>query len=638
MNYRADIDGLRAIAVLLVVLYHAGFTQISAGFIGVDVFFVISGFLITSILLPEIRTQKLSFTAFFLKRAKRILPVFYFVSIVTVFLGYILLLPEDFLNLVESFVSASFFGANFFFWTQSSGYFQSSTAQMPLLHTWSLSLEEQFYFLWPITLVLFHRYFRSIQIICVLLISVVFLVIFSEWAAINKSNGAYFLLPTRAWELLIGATLGLAMYKKQLTITHRFSNVFSVLGLSLIFFAALTFDKLTTFPGLNALFPCLGAALIIYSGQNKSSFMTKALSLKVFTHIGLLSYSLYLWHWPIIAYLNYLNVEFTLSVKISVVLSSVILSYFSWKYVEQFFRKIKVNEVKGVSFYFLLPCLISSLFLLFVTSKGGDLKELHLVQGYSEAREKVRMPMFDDGWCYKLEEDILNENYQTNNLDCYLGMPESQKFSMFFGDSHAAHFQPLIQKLMIESNSRSYTYITSNCFPSLNYINSKNFGGNPKLCKRFRQMIKNRLDSSELDNVYIAAKWDSNLKWLSETDEAIAYMSTRVNHIYILPQVPSYKSNIGKNHLKSFASSLYRKQYVYPLNEKYKNANHMVSQLAEKYSNVTFIALDRFFQGGEIFDSVGFPLYYDDDHLNIYGSEKLADFVVAEGLDSLAYH
>lgn len=339
LSYRADIDGLRAVAVMLVVLNHVGFSLFSGGFVGVDVFFVISGYLITGIILGQVEKGTFSFTDFYLRRARRILPALYVVLLCVMVAGYYFFLPSDYSALSQSTLSAVFFASNLFFWKNSGGYFSSSSEEMPLLHIWSLSVEEQFYFIWPFSLLLIlklkgvgHRLFVALALL-------VLSFGFSEFGVRHEWSSAYFLLPSRAGELLVGALLAFWLAKKPTVNGASFkANAASAVGLAMVLVPALLLDKTSGFPGLNALIPCAGAGLIIISRIFGKSLVSWVLESRPFVFVGLISYSLYLWHWPLISFLHYSRIEITEKVALGLVVASIAIGYLSWRFVEQKFR------------------------------------------------------------------------------------------------------------------------------------------------------------------------------------------------------------------------------------------------------------------------------------------------------------
>lgn len=262
MQYRADIDGLRSIAIIPVVLYHAGVSLFRGGYVGVDVFFVISGYLITSILLEDIEKNRFSLELFYFRRAKRIFPALFFLLFISYFLCYYLFVPEDFKRFAKSFVATLLFSSNIIFWRES-GYFDINSELKPLLHTWSLSVEEQFYIFFPLFLYFMTKKLRKKLNLTIIAIFAISLFI-SIWGVYNKPSATFYLLPTRAWELMLGAILAIGVLKP---INTKFAReALSFFGFLLIVISIFFYDKNTLFPGYAALLPCLGTFLIIYTG------------------------------------------------------------------------------------------------------------------------------------------------------------------------------------------------------------------------------------------------------------------------------------------------------------------------------------------------------------------------------------
>ena len=279
MKYRADIDGLRAIAVLPVIFFHLDLPGFSGGFVGVDVFFVISGFLITSIILKEINDEKFSIVRFYERRIRRIFPALFPVLLFTLIIGAFLFDYQSFKGLGESITATTLFSSNILFWHQS-GYFDSSSLLKPLLHTWSLAVEEQFYIFFPLLLISINRFSKKRYMpwllgLCLISFSL------SLYGVYTYQTATFYLVPTRAWELLSGAILALGVIPQLQSSLHR--NLFSIVGLCLIIFSVGVYTEATLFPGAAALAPVLGASLIIYSGggggRNQSSVSSSASNL-----------------------------------------------------------------------------------------------------------------------------------------------------------------------------------------------------------------------------------------------------------------------------------------------------------------------------------------------------------------------
>ena len=295
MIYRKEIDGLRAVAVVPVILFHAGLAVFSGGYVGVDVFFVISGYLITTILISELEQGNFSIARFYERRARRILPALFLVMLCCIPFAWIWMLPKELQDFSLSLVAVALFGSNILFWRQES-YFAPAAELKPLLHTWSLAVEEQYYLLFPLALMLCWRFGRGRVFLTIAGVAVASLLL-SEWGWRNAPSANFYLAPMRAWELLIGSLCAFWLSGRDL----RPNNRLSLLGLALIVFAIFYYDDATPFPSVYALLPVLGTALIILFG-GAGTWVAGMLGARPFVGIGLISYSAYLWHQPLFAF------------------------------------------------------------------------------------------------------------------------------------------------------------------------------------------------------------------------------------------------------------------------------------------------------------------------------------------------
>lgn len=355
--YRPDIDGLRAIAVLTVVLFHADISIFSGGFVGVDIFFVISGFLITRLLIAEIdKTGHIDFGKFYLRRIRRLLPAFIFTVISSSVFAIWILSPQDLENYGATLIHSVLSISNVYFYTQS-GYFDIASKLNPLLHTWTLGVEEQFYFVWPILLFLAAPK-KWIAPLLASLIGLISLYLAQRWIQ-NHTSAVFYLMPFRIFEFSIGAVL---VWLLRIPLKSKiYKEPLLLLGLALITYSVFGYSDQTLFPGVNALVPCLGAALCIYAGDARIS--GRILSNRLFVGIGLMSYSLYLAHWPVIVfYKQHIGgAELTRVETIMVVVASSVIAMFMYFYIEKPFRKGRATNG-----YFLFSCAIFSLLISYM--------------------------------------------------------------------------------------------------------------------------------------------------------------------------------------------------------------------------------------------------------------------------------
>ena len=370
MQYRSEIDGLRAIAVIPVILFHAGIESFKGGFVGVDVFFVVSGYLITSIILSDLEKNTFSLLNFYERRIRRIIPALFVVSAACVPIASIWLLPTDTVKFANSLIGVTTFSSNIIFWLDS-GYFDTAAELKPLLHTWSLAVEEQYYVLFPIFMIITIRLGLRWSLTILVIIFIVSLIL-AHWASLNRPGAAFYLLPARAWEILLGSLI--AFYASriyQIKIPRVLQQILGVLGALLISFAVFYFDEKTPSPGLYMLCPTIGAALIIIFAT-KGTLVQYVLSSKLMVGIGLISYSLYLWHQPLFAFSKYINLDplGTTEILLLVVLAFS-LAYLTWRFIEQPFRdrnRINSKTTLGIVLVSFLVLLGAALAL--VETKG----------------------------------------------------------------------------------------------------------------------------------------------------------------------------------------------------------------------------------------------------------------------------
>lgn len=335
IRYRSDIDGLRAVAILPVVLYHAKIGPFVGGFTGVDVFFVISGFLITSMLMGDLSVGQYSIVDFYERRIRRIIPALIFVLVPVLICGLLTMLPHDLRTLGASAAATTLFSSNIFFW-RTSGYFESASELSPLLHTWSLAVEEQFYVLYPLLLYLIWRFARA-RVFAVIAMFAIVSFLYNIYAVRAAPTFDFYMLPSRAWELMIGSLL---CFDRQQVAHQRFRDIASLCGLALILLGIFNISESMPFPGFAALLPCLGAALVIFGGNFGPSWAGRLLGTKPLVWVGLISYSLYLWHWPALVFARYISVGApSWPVNVAVLAGAFALSFFSWRFVERPFRR-----------------------------------------------------------------------------------------------------------------------------------------------------------------------------------------------------------------------------------------------------------------------------------------------------------
>jgi peptidoglycan/LPS O-acetylase OafA/YrhL len=424
LKYRPEIDGLRALAIVPVILFHAGFELFSGGFVGVDVFFVISGYLITTILIEDIVNKRFSIINFYERRARRILPALFFVMLVSIPFAWMWMLPSQMEDFSKSLVAVSLFASNVLF-LRETGYFETAAEEKPLLHTWSLAVEEQYYVLFPIFLILAWRFGKN-RVLWMIVVMAAISLLLSELGWRNKATANFYLAPTRAWELFAGSIAAFIVQKQGV----QRNNALAMFGLAAVLFSIFFYDETIPFPSVYALVPVLGVVmLVLYADKN--TITAKLLSNKGFVGIGLISYSAYLWHQPLFAFARILSgKQPTMLTMSALTVFSIVLAFLSWRFIEKPFRSSDIVNRAQI----FVASLIVMAFFIFVGLIG------HHKDGYSA-------------------NENLNHVVDTSSLT-HVDVP-----IYVIGDSHAEH---LISGLEILNIGAVINMSSGGCIPFRN--------------------------------------------------------------------------------------------------------------------------------------------------------------------------
>lgn len=439
-DYRPDLDGMRAVAILPVLLFHAGLPGVPGGFIGVDVFFVLSGYFMARIILTDLDRGCFSVKQFYVRRIRRIFPALAAMIAVSSVAAWLLFMPQEFLYFAKSVRASALFTANILF-RRESGYFDLASDMKPLLHTWSLSVEEQFYLIFPVALFLSYKYAH--RWIFLILLSTIFLSFSAGiWAVFHAPAKAFYLLQFRIWELLIGGLVAAAPPAKFAAFTSR---AMTVVGLACVLVPVCFYSPELAFPGVYAAVPCLGTALVIYS-RCEEGMIAGFLSNPVSIFVGQISYSLYLWHWPIIVFSRYaLGRELTGGWILGVLVASFTVAYLSWRFVEQPARYGKVADSHKVLFAFSGCAILTAIAFAFVVNKYDGLPErlpkdaLRLYQATNDRSQFYSKRCFADTDGSGLTPDQIRKS----DL-CRVGASSGEPQFLIWGDSHAAAIAPAI--------------------------------------------------------------------------------------------------------------------------------------------------------------------------------------------------
>ena len=677
ISYRKEIDGLRAIAVIPVVFFHAGISSFSGGYVGVDVFFVISGYLITSLIVAEKEKEEFSIINFYERRARRILPALFFMSLVCVPFSFLLMSPSQLKEFSDSLISIPLFVSNFVFWGES-GYFSSAAEEKPLLHTWSLAVEEQYYLLFPIFILIFWKLKKEILVSIIFITSILSILLaqfgsnlasqppfYDEVFRYNAiPDFAFFLAPTRAWELLFGSLTAFFLLKER---KNKFfvSQILSLTGMSMIIFSIIAFDSSTSFPGFSALIPVLGTILIIIYAK-EGTLIYKLLSLRPLVFFGLISYSIYLWHQPLFAFTRLSSIN-SPSVMTYVILSliSFFLGWLSWKYIEAPFRKKDFFTRKQI----FLSSLIVGLFIISIGVIG--VSSNGFIERFSQKELKAIQPeKFSNSIC-KWTSPI--EEYP--NLEfCEFGDLNSLKKSIvLYGDSHADSLTSSLDKSLKEKKLKGIKIINSYCEPVIGFYNKKNaniFSKNR--CEEIFSKILIEIKKINVEHVIIFNRWSfrffpvkdqiSQLNFNNE-EGGIEYVKNFREYLAFdginFTSDGESKKNTFNKFIKSFLDKEIKVKLIYPLPEVGWNLSklNMVNSIfngsipdkvstsvqvfnkRQNFSNYVLdslkdsaflerIYLDKIFcsetyKGRCIAQIDGIPFYYDSNHLSNKGAEVL---------------
>lgn len=556
-TFRPDIEGLRAIAVGGVIAFHFGLSDLPGGFIGVDIFFVISGYLITRHLIQEIgRSGTVDLWRFYGRRARRLLPASLLVIATTLAAGYFILAPSEQQLYAKGALFASSYVINLWLLRWSFDYFAADTASNPFLHFWSLSVEEQFYLLWPAFLLLV-AWFRPGARGIALILGVVALVSFgvSAWMTSESQPWAFYFSPLRAWEFAVGGLVSLVVAERWAS-AFRFSPVMGWTGIALIAVAYLSVSETDPFPGFIALLPVAGTAMLLLSGAHKSAVGPAGLlSLPPFQWTGKLSYSLYLWHWPVIVYATILWPDLTLAGRLACLAVTVGLSFLSYRYVENPVRSngwLSAGSLRSLGLAALLTSLGVTLSYgaaqIAARSVGPEQKLIADSAARSSSARQI------DSACVASLE-------QTKPRSCSLGASKPQKTIVLFGDSHADHWSTPLAKIAETNNWRLVTYLKSSCsvaaVPTWNVRLMRAYSE----CDAWRQTAMKEIASLKPDAVivsqfsysYVENDVNGGLKHLVSRDvwagglrASLAALRKTGAEVVLLRDVPVHKSYLDR--------------------------------------------------------------------------------------------
>lgn len=645
LQYRADIDGLRAVSIVSVVLYHVGLPYVSGGFVGVDVFFVISGYLITKIVAAEMRHGTFSFSRFYERRARRLLPTLAVVLAACFVVGLFVMVPQDFEEFAHSMFYTLIFTANIFF-ADRGGYFDPSLNLAPLLHFWSLAVEEQFYLVWPLVLLALTRYLPGRVVVAVaVLIALSFLA--NVTTLDDDARAAFYMPHTRAWELLLGCILALAAPRLGRAVAH----VAGVLGLALIMWAVLNLDHRVPYPGFWALVPTLGAVLVIWSGERGPSLVGRLLSLRPLVFIGLVSYAWYLWHWPAIAFFRYEFGREPAGGEIAAMIAiPFVLAVLSWAYLEKPIRqrtwwpdrKRAIRAGFAVSLSLIAISGAGYLSDGFIHRFPAEMQEL--------ARKKLRQKM--ETGCVEASADAIARD----ELCRVWAENDDVPGVLLWGDSHARVLAPVFGNIAREGKvPLIYTGLTS-CPPLIGIERQDDIAGFHDACEDLNRAVEDLLQRHKFTDVVLAARWnyylgglkadgspwgeqpyfkdttraggtlaDNRLIFAEAFKRTIDVIRASGASVWIVSEAPFAEFDVplqmARNMMRGVPQDT---MFGMDLTEKERRDRFLKAAIGNLSARVIDPAKNLCANGRCVLVEQGRPLYYDSNHLSKHGAARIA--------------
>lgn len=618
-KYRPDIDGLRAVAVLAVVAFHAAPGRLPGGFIGVDIFFVISGYLISSILLNSLNKGSFSIVEFYKRRVRRIFPALFVVLLASAIAGWFFLLPSEYQQLGKHIAAGTAFVSNFALWNES-GYFDISAMFKPLLHLWSLGIEEQFYIFWPI--MLWFAYRRKWPMPSSIAIIAVASFALNIYMTKSDAASAFYLPLPRFWELLVGALLACTPQISKIAGTAKVSNLSSAFGMAFILAGFFLISEMSAFPGWWAALPVAGSAMLIAAGPN--ALLNKwLLSNRAMVWIGLISYPLYLWHWPILSFLRILEGQEIMQYKrVIAVLVAFILAWLTYWLIEKPVRK----SANSKSIVMVLLLLMASVGIFGVTaySTGGFKNMASAMPKVANAGDIGQAEFFayiKDGFYPCTPKAIWNEVApELGGVRCYQSKPSDLKTLAIIGDSHAEHlFIGVAESLPLDN----VVFYPTGDMP---------FTSNKQLDKTFNYV----LNEPSINAVMLNAIWARKVElskfsdWKRDLNETVDRLTSAGKTVYLIDDVPDFSFQpsrckfIGRLGIDNKCRDEDTQDYdIYrPVFDEIAMRNNKV-RVIHTYESFCREGYCEMAENGNL-------LFRDDHHLNINGSKKIGPIIARE--------
>lgn len=636
-RYRADIDGLRALAVIPVVLFHAGTPGFSGGFVGVDVFFVISGYLITQLILREQQDGAAGLLSFYERRVRRIIPALYGVLLFTLITALLLLPPYDLVKFSEGLAAASVFVSNVWFWKQA-GYFTLAASSQPLLHLWSLAVEEQFYLVFPLAALAIIRFAPR-------LFNMVLFVVFicslgaSQFLVDRIDHPAFYLSHLRAWELALGALLAGA---PNTVVPRCVREIAAASGLLAIAGAVVLFDTNTPFPGLSALLPTLGATAFLYGNSDGATSTGRILSTQPFRSIGLISYPLYLWHWPLLVFLKATLVTTPTGAQIAATIGlSFALAFLSWKFLETPFRK--GNGLLGRRALFVAAgagaLLLFAAGIIIRSNQGFSQRMPENVRRMAAYEAYKKTPQFTDtfaaGTCFQWKRNRLDTRAFAPCLRPSKALPNI----LLWGDSHAGYYSAGLHALATQQRFHLMQATGAGCRP----MPVEN-GKLSKLCNKLNRLTVAAIEADHPRAAIISVYWlrDSFAMVPSAAAEiapAIEFLRRRkIPVVLVGPGLvfqEALPAILARRLLRGESSAFDPAPFLI---EGWQSADNAIRKEFGGLSGVEYVSVRQAICGRgacPVMATAAVPLVWDNSHLTLEGSRMIAPRLFGNTLHEL---
>jgi peptidoglycan/LPS O-acetylase OafA/YrhL len=635
-GYRPDVDGLRAIAVLSVMVFHVSTALLPGGFVGVDIFFVISGFLITRNILQDLELGRFSIAEFYRRRIKRIAPPMLVVVFLTILTGQILMVPEDASKMAKSAVWSLSSLANVYFWKyQDTGYFAPDSRHSPLLHLWSLGVEEQFYILFPVLLMLLYRKSRARSFL-VAGVGIALLSFFLGDALFTTDPSfVYYMLPTRAGELLVGALVALIVLKKaEQRIPEEIAKILPALGAVLLGVSFFLLAENQIFPGWRAMLPTIGTAMLLLAGQCRDNYVSRSLKWRPLVVIGLMSYSAYLWHWPLLAFFRYGYGEPGPISGLILFALTLGVAWISYLYVEQPARKSRVPILPTLVRQYLVPagalgCM--ALVIIYGDRIGVRLHFNTYLAQLKEIRNQTQPAYFFDYVCQRQrvnEQDTIDEH-------CIVGANSADApRAILWGDSNAAHYVGLLGQFAQEAGYRFRNVEIGSCPPidqdPKPFIEARREAD----CRESLKIVRRAIEDFPV--VMMSASWSTyqanSESFLPAVFDTVTSLTRKGKLVILIGKAPVINGYDRLCREKALSYPLLDcPNPMVPFPGDVASINDKLKKFAEQTSNVHYFEVTPFLCPKGVcaaFDADGEPRYSDPSHLTIAASWKLGKEIV----------